>query len=66
MEAALQIIELTGTSSSSVEQAVQTAITTAAQSVRKHVVLSRETRGAIKDGRLPSGSHRKGWVQIEA
>ncbi len=48
-----KIIELTGTSATSVEDAVKTAIDTAAQSVRNmswfEVV---QTRGAIADGKV--------------
>jgi len=48
-----KIIELTGTSSNSVEEAIQTAISTAGKSVRNmawfEVV---ETRGAIKEGKV--------------
>jgi dodecin len=48
-----KLIELTGTSANSVEEAVQTAISEAAKSVR-HMswfeVL--ETRGAIRDGKI--------------
>ncbi len=48
-----KIIELTGTSSSSIEQAVQTAITTAAKSVRNMSWFEvAETRGALKDGKV--------------
>lgn len=48
-----KIVELTGTSSISMEDAVQTAITKAAQSIRQmrwfQVV---ETRGAIQEGQV--------------
>ena len=48
-----KIIELTGTSSNSIEDAVQTAINEAAKTVRHmswfEVI---ETRGAIKDGKI--------------
>lgn len=48
-----KMIELTGTSKTSVEEAVQTAVAEAAKTVRNmswfEVV---ETRGAIKDGKI--------------
>jgi flavin-binding protein dodecin len=48
-----KLIELTGTSTTSLEDAVQTAVTEAAKTVRNmswFEVL--ETRGAIKDGKV--------------
>lgn len=46
-----KLIELTGTSKTSLEDAVQTAITEAAKSVRKMSWFQvTETRGAITDG----------------
>jgi flavin-binding protein dodecin len=48
-----KILELTGTSPTSVEDAVQTAIATAAKSVRNMSWFEvAETRGAIKDGKV--------------
>lgn len=48
-----KIIELTGTSKSSIEEAIQTAITTAAKSVRNMSWFEvAETRGAIKNGKI--------------
>jgi flavin-binding protein dodecin len=48
-----KIIELTGTSATSVENAVQTAIATAAKSIRNMSWFEvAETRGAIKDGKV--------------
>jgi dodecin len=48
-----KLIELTGTSSNSVEEAVQTAINEAAKTVR-HMSWFEvcETRGAIRDGKI--------------
>ena len=46
-------IELTGTSSSSLEDAVQAAVTEAAKTVRNMSWFEvTETRGAIKDGKV--------------
>ena len=46
-------IELTGTSSTSVEDAVQTAVSEAAKTVRNMSWFEvTETRGAIKDGKV--------------
>jgi flavin-binding protein dodecin len=48
-----KVLELTGISSTSIESAVQTAISTAAKSVRNMSWLEVvETRGAIKDGKV--------------
>ena len=48
-----KILELTGTSSKSIEEAVQTAISTAAKSVRGMSWFQiAETRGAIKDNQV--------------
>lgn len=48
-----KIIELTGTSSTSIEEAVQTAITTAGKSIRGMSWFEvAETRGAIKDNKV--------------
>jgi flavin-binding protein dodecin len=48
-----KIIELTGTSASSIENAVQTAIATAGKSIRNMSWFElAETRGAIKDGKV--------------
>jgi flavin-binding protein dodecin len=48
-----KIIELTGTSKSSIEEAIQTAITTAAKSVRNMSWFEvAETRGSIKNGKV--------------
>jgi flavin-binding protein dodecin len=52
-ESVFKIIELTGTSSKSVEAAVQIAIATAAKSVRNMSWFEvAETRGAIKGGKV--------------
>jgi hypothetical protein len=48
-----KILELTGTSSTSVEAAVQAAISTASKTVRNMSWFQlTETRGAIKDGKI--------------
>jgi flavin-binding protein dodecin len=48
-----KIIELTGTSRTSIEDAVQTAITTAAKSVRNMSWFEvSQTRGALKNGKV--------------
>jgi flavin-binding protein dodecin len=48
-----KLIELTGTSKASMEEAVQTAITEAAKTVRNMSWFEvTETRGAIKDGEV--------------
>lgn len=48
-----KLIELTGTSKTSVEDAVQSAVATAARTVRNMRWFEvTETRGAIKDGKV--------------
>ncbi len=48
-----KLIELTGTSKTSIEEAIQSALTRAAQTVRNMRWFQvTETRGAIKDGKV--------------
>lgn len=53
MDKVYKQIELTGASATSIEQAVQTALTEAAKTVRNMCWFEvTETRGAIKDGKV--------------